>query len=148
MGAWRLFWIGQVGIALLRERGLLPHWISAEQLAPSAPRQEGHQMLLNWFRIHLRHVTSLIPELEMQLLASTLSLCSRHRQGLVLLATLGDLIILDWLIVSKITSGFVIIPGTDRSDYRDFSHHFRAHARAAITLVLLCALFAAIVWYF
>ena len=68
--------------------------------------------------------------------------------ALVTLATLGDLVILDWLIVSKITPGFVIIPGTDRSDYRDFSHHYRAHARAAIALVLLCALFACIVWYF
>ena len=67
--------------------------------------------------------------------------------ALVLLATLGDLIILDWLIVSKITPDFVIIPGTDKSDYRDFSHHYRAHARAAVGLVLLCALFASIAWY-
>jgi len=67
---------------------------------------------------------------------------------LVFLATLGDLVILDWLIVSKITPKFVIIPGTDEEDYKDFSHHYKAHARAALVLILISILFAAIVWYF
>jgi len=68
--------------------------------------------------------------------------------ALVFLATLGDLLVLDWLIVSKITPKFVIIPGTDKVDYKDFSHHYKAHARAAIALVLLSLLFAGIVWFF
>jgi hypothetical protein len=68
--------------------------------------------------------------------------------ALVFLATLGDLLVLDWLIVSKITPKFVIIPGTDKEDYKDFSHHYKAHARAAIALVLLSLLFAGIVWFF
>ena len=67
---------------------------------------------------------------------------------LALLATLGDLVILDWLIVNTITPKFVIIPGTEKADYQDFSHHYRAHARAAVPLVLLCVIFAGIVWYF
>jgi hypothetical protein len=67
---------------------------------------------------------------------------------LVFLAVLGDLVILDWLIVSKITPNFVIIPGTDKTDYKDFSHHYRAHVRAAVPLVLVCAVLAGIVWYF
>jgi hypothetical protein len=62
-------------------------------------------------------------------------------------ATLGDLVILDWLIVSRITPGFVIIPGTSREDYKDFSHHFRAHARAAVALCLLALVLAAGVSY-
>ena len=68
--------------------------------------------------------------------------------ALVSLATLGDLVILDWLIVNKITPKFVIIPGTEKADYQDFSHHYRAHARAAVVLVLLSIIFAGIVWYF
>lgn len=68
--------------------------------------------------------------------------------SMIFLATLGDLVILDWLIVNTITPDFVIIPGTEKADYKDFSHHFRAHARAAIILVFLAILFAAIVWYF
>jgi hypothetical protein len=65
---------------------------------------------------------------------------------LVFLAVLGDLVILDWLIVSKITPEFVIIPGTEEEDYKDFSHHYRAHVRAAVPLVLVCAVVAGIVW--
>lgn len=67
---------------------------------------------------------------------------------LVLLATLGDLLILDWLVVSKITPKFVIIPGTVKEDYKDFSHHFKGHAKAAVVQILICLIIAGIVWYF
>lgn len=65
---------------------------------------------------------------------------------LVLLATLGDLVILDWLIISKITPSFVIIPGTEVADYKEFSHHFKAHARAVIPLLLVSVVISTIVW--
>lgn len=67
---------------------------------------------------------------------------------LVFLAVFGDLVVLDWLIVSKITPKFVIIPGTEEADYKNFSHHYRAHVRAAMPLVLVSVVFAGIVWYF
>jgi len=54
---------------------------------------------------------------------------------LFLFATTGDLVILDWLIVSKITPRFVIIPGSEKEDYKDFSHHFRGHARASMLII-------------
>lgn len=66
---------------------------------------------------------------------------------LVFLAVLGDLVILDWLIVSKITPKFVIIPGTDEEDYKDFSHHYQAHVRAAVPLALGCVVLAGFVLY-
>lgn len=64
------------------------------------------------------------------------------------LTTLVDLVVLDWLVVSRITPKFVIIPGSEAADYKDFSHHYKAHARAAIVLTLLSLLLAAIVWHF
>jgi len=67
---------------------------------------------------------------------------------LVFLVVLGDLVILDWLIVSKFTPEFVIIPGTEEADYKDFSHHYKAHGRAALPLVLVCIVLAVIVWNF
>ena len=67
---------------------------------------------------------------------------------MVFLATLCDLVILDWLIVNKITPKFVMIPGTEKADYQDFSHHYKAHARAAVALVLVCIILAGVVWYF
>jgi len=63
-------------------------------------------------------------------------------------ATLGDLVLLDWLIVSKVTPGFVIIPGTSKQDYKDFSDHFRAHARAAVAMLLLALVLAFVLSYF
>jgi hypothetical protein len=68
--------------------------------------------------------------------------------ALVTAATLGDLVILDWLIINKITPRFVIMPGTERADYQDFTHHYRAHARAAVFLVLICFVYASAVWFF
>lgn len=63
------------------------------------------------------------------------------------LAFAGDLVILDWLIISKITPKFVIIPGTEAKDYKDFSHHFKGHAKAAILLIPLSLIIAALVLY-
>jgi hypothetical protein len=67
---------------------------------------------------------------------------------LFLLATAGDLVILDWLVISKITPKFVIIPGTVEEDYKDFSHHFKGHAKAGVVQILICLIIAGIIWYF
>ena len=64
---------------------------------------------------------------------------------LTTLATLGDLVILDWFIINKITPNFVIIPGTEAADYKDFSHHYKGHARASIILFGICILVAGVV---
>jgi hypothetical protein len=64
---------------------------------------------------------------------------------LFFVATLGDLVLLDWIIVSKITPKFVIIPGTVKEDYKDFSHHYKAHAKATVPIILLCLIIAGIV---
>ncbi len=52
-------------------------------------------------------------------------------------ATLGDLVLLDWIVISKITPKFVIIPGTVKEDYKDFSHHYKGHAKATIPMIIL-----------
>ena len=54
-----------------------------------------------------------------------------------LFAILGDLVLLDWIVLSKITPKFVIIPGTIKEDYKDFSHHFKGHAKATIPIIIL-----------
>ena len=68
-----------------------------------------------------------------------------HLLVLVVTSMIGDLVILDWLIISKITPGFVIIPGSEAEDYKDFSHHYRSHLRAIIILIFVCVVLAAIV---
>ena len=61
---------------------------------------------------------------------------------------LFDLIVLDWLIISRITPKFVIIPGTEVADYKDFSHHYKAQGIAAVVILVLCFIIAFFVWYF
>lgn len=63
-------------------------------------------------------------------------------------ANMVDLFILDWLIVSKITPRFVIIPGSKVEDYKDFSHHYKGHARATIGMVFISLIMAGVIWYF
>ncbi len=64
---------------------------------------------------------------------------------LFIFMTIGDLVVLDWLIVSRITPAFVIIPGSTREDYRDFSHHYKAHAKAAAVILLIYFLIAGLI---
>ena len=61
-----------------------------------------------------------------------------------LLVALVDLVILDWLVVSRLTPRFVIIPGSEKADYRDLSEHYRGHVRA-FGLIALASLAAAAV---
>ena len=64
---------------------------------------------------------------------------------LFLLATVGDLVIIDWLVISKMTPKFVIIPGSEPADYKDFSHHYKGHAKGAVIFVFLALGLAAVV---
>jgi hypothetical protein len=66
---------------------------------------------------------------------------------LFLLATIGDLVFLDWLIVSKVTPQFVIIPGTEKEDYKDLSHHFKGHLKASVVLIPVLLVIAGILVY-
>jgi hypothetical protein len=64
---------------------------------------------------------------------------------LFLFATIGDLVILDWLIVTKITPKFVVIPGSEKQDYKDFSHHFKGHAKSLVVIIPILLLVAGII---
>ncbi|MDX1435609.1 MAG: hypothetical protein R3335_02280 [Anaerolineales bacterium] len=64
---------------------------------------------------------------------------------MVLLASLVDLVVLDWLIISKITPAFVVIPGTTETDYKDLSYHYRAQARAGLGLLAMSLILATVV---
>ena len=67
----KLIWIAEAGIALLRERRRVAEWIPDEQLAPLASHGQEHQLLLNWFRIHLCHAVTRISGLDTLFFSST-----------------------------------------------------------------------------
>jgi hypothetical protein len=64
---------------------------------------------------------------------------------LFLFATIGDLVILDWLIVSKITPRFVVIPGSEKQDYKDFSHHLKGHVKSLVVIIPVLLIVATII---
>ncbi len=68
-----------------------------------------------------------------------------HLLVLFMSANLGDLVVLDWLIISKLTPGFVVIPGSEVEDYKDFSHHYKGHVFASIILVIVSMVVALVV---
>ncbi len=65
--------------------------------------------------------------------------------SLLLAASLVDLVVLDWLIVNKITPNFVMIPGTTKADYQDFSHHYKAQAKATLPLAIIALIMATLI---
>ena len=65
--------------------------------------------------------------------------------GLCLLATLIDLAVLDWPVVSGIAPRFVIIPGSERADCKDISSHSTGRARAMPVMFVEAIVMAAIV---
>ena len=81
------------------------------------------------------------------LMGGSISFMDAFVHLLILMAsvTFGDLVLLDWLIISKITPGFVVIPGSEVGDYKDFSHHYRGHLRAAVVMVIISVVIALIV---
>jgi len=77
--------ISPLGADLLREKGLLPDWVSSEQLPITAAACEGHQLLLNWFRIHLQYLPTVIPSLDVGFLSPGSLLSPRDALGRSLL---------------------------------------------------------------
>ncbi len=65
--------------------------------------------------------------------------------GVLLIPFLFDLIVLDILMFSTWTPGFLVIPGTEgMPGYRDYGMHLKAHARGGVMLVAFSALLALI----
>jgi hypothetical protein len=68
---------------------------------------------------------------------------SAHALGVMAIPFFVDLLILDWLLVCTFTPRFVVIPGTEGfAGYKDYGFHLRAHARAAVPLVVAAAVIA------
>jgi hypothetical protein len=65
-----------------------------------------------------------------------------HLITLMLLTSIIDAVVLDWLIISRITPKFVIIPGTAPEDYKDFSYHFQGHLKASVIMVIISIILA------
>ncbi|MBT4814677.1 MAG: hypothetical protein HON70_03205 [Lentisphaerae bacterium] len=76
----KVYSIGCDGTDLLQRRGVLPAGTIHDQI-DGRKACENHQLLLNWFRIHLDYVSSVLPQLTVKLLSSTSPFLSRDGDG-------------------------------------------------------------------
>lgn len=57
------------GVEILRERGLIDRDVPCETILVDGPFCLDHQLLLNWFRIHLNQVEKVVPRVSVKVLA-------------------------------------------------------------------------------
>ena len=122
-----------------------------EKVPPQTRREKGIASLVGipWFLFILAYPLVSTANLE-KVLGSEFSFAIAffNLTFMMFLFFLVDLVVLDWLIISKITPKFVIIDGTTPEDYKDFSHHYKGHLIASLPILLFCALFSAIIAFF
>ncbi len=67
----KIFTVASPGAELLRSRGVLEPWTQNERVNGSAMHCPDHQLLMNWFRLHLDHFGTHHPALVTRFLSST-----------------------------------------------------------------------------
>jgi hypothetical protein len=69
------------GVGVLRDRGLLGRDIPCEKVLADCLATADHQLLLNWFRIHLKEVERVLPRLSVRFLAHSSPYLPRGSDG-------------------------------------------------------------------
>jgi len=73
------------GMDVLKERGLLGQDVPYEKVLGDCLFGTGHQLLLNWFRIHLRQVERVLPRLNIKVLAQNSPFLPKAQDGRILI---------------------------------------------------------------
>ena len=69
-----------------------------------------------------------------------------HALAIILIISVSDLVLVDWLLLNTITPKWVVFPGTEGfAGYKDYGFHLRAHLRVLPAQVLGAALTAGLV---
>ena len=61
--------LAERGIDVLKERGLLGHDVPYEKVLGDSLFAKDHQILLNWFRIHLMEIERVLPRITIKVFA-------------------------------------------------------------------------------
>jgi DNA-binding transcriptional ArsR family regulator len=72
------------GIDVLKERGLLGQDVPYDKVLGDCLFAAGHQLLLNWFRIHLKEVERILPRLSIKVLSQNSPFLPKGRAGRIL----------------------------------------------------------------
>jgi len=73
------------GVDVLKERGLLGQDVPYEKVLGDCLFGAGHQLLLNWFRIHLKEVERVLPRLSIKVLAQNSPFLPKGQDGRILI---------------------------------------------------------------
>jgi len=73
------------GIDVLKERGLIGQGIPYDKVLGDSLFAKDHQLLLNWFRIHLKKIEHVLPRLRMKVLAQNSPCLPRGQDGRILI---------------------------------------------------------------
>jgi hypothetical protein len=78
-----LLMLTEQGIDILKGKNLITTDVPYENMGPVSPRLTDHQLLLNWFRIHLNQIERVIPRLRVRSLAHNSPSVPRRPDGCV-----------------------------------------------------------------
>jgi len=77
--------LAEHGIDILKERGLLGQDVPYETVLGDCLFAAGHQLLLNWFRIHLKEIERVLPRLSIKVFAQNSPFLPRGQDGQILI---------------------------------------------------------------
>ena len=63
--------VAERGVAVLRDKSVLPREVPTERVVADATHGQDHQLLVNWLRVHLAQMVRTIPRLGMRFLSPT-----------------------------------------------------------------------------
>jgi len=69
------------GLDILKEEGIIDRDVPYENVSPVSIRRVDHQILLNWFRIHLNQIERVLPRLSVRFLAYNSPFLPRQPDG-------------------------------------------------------------------
>jgi DNA-binding PadR family transcriptional regulator len=73
------------GIDVLKERALLSQDVPYEKVLGECLFATGHQLLLNWFRVHLKQIERVLPRLNIKVLAQNSPFLPKGQDGRILI---------------------------------------------------------------
>ena len=79
-----LLGLSEEGVDTLREKNLIGKDVPYESVGPVSTRLNDHQLLMNWFRIHLNQVERVLPKLNFRFLAYNSPFVPREPDGRII----------------------------------------------------------------
>ena len=73
--------LSESGVDLLKDKGILSHRITYDQVHAKKLHCLGHQLLMNWFRIYLNHAENNLPTIDIHFLSHNSPFLSENSDG-------------------------------------------------------------------